>query len=205
MVAHQDMSLGFRGSQINPSLRLVPTTILAQQIPWICAFYCLCLVQEALGERKRKDKVSTLDLVSVLEQTVPGMGLLFPQRQNPVQVGDRQCIDPGGISIGSFPSLMARSSLVENSLPRPSSSSKMGFSGSLPLFPNLGALQDDGIHGMDATSIAFSCAAHWDRSKGFSEVEEWKCSCSCGVEMGDHPGVGGMLSGGITIRIHEPC
>lgn len=72
VVAHQDMSLGFRGSQINPSLRLVPTTFLSQQIPWICAFYCLRLVQEALGERKRKDKVSALDLVPILDRLCQG-------------------------------------------------------------------------------------------------------------------------------------
>lgn len=187
VVAHQDKSLGFRGSQINPSLRLVPTTFLSQQIPWICAFYCLCLVQEALGERKRKDKVSALDLVPVLGQTVPGMSLLFPERQNPVQVGDRQSFNPGGISIISFPNLMARRSLVENSLPQTNPSSRIRFSGSVPLFPNLRALQDDGIHRMDVTSIAFSCATHWNRSKGFSEVEEWKCPRSHGVAVWDTP------------------
>lgn len=94
-----------------------------------------------------KDKVSALYLVSILGQTVPGMRLLFPQRQNPVQVGDRQCLDPGGISIGSFPNLITRRSLVVNSLPQPNSSSKMGFSGSVPLFPNLGALQGDPQNG----------------------------------------------------------
>lgn len=104
--------------------------------------------------------MSALDLVLILGWAVPGISLLFPQRQNPIQVGDRQCLDLSGISIGSFPNQMARRSLMENSLPQPNSSSRMGFSGSVPLFPNLGALQDDRIHGMDATSIAFFCAAH---------------------------------------------
>lgn len=157
MVTHQDMSFGFRGSQINPSLRLVPATFLLQQIPWICAVYCLCLVQEALGKRKRKDKVSALYLVSILGQMVPGMRLLFPQRQNPVQVGDRQCLDPSGISIGSFPNLMARRGLVVNSLPQPNSSSRMGFSGSVPLFPNLGALQGDPQNGCNQHCFFLSC------------------------------------------------
>lgn len=138
--------------------------------------------------------MSALDLVPILGQTVPGMSLLFPQRQNPFQAGDRQCLDPGGISISSFPNLMARRSLVENSLPQPNSSSRMGVSGSVPLFPNLQALQDDGIHGMDATGIALSCAAHRDRRKGFLEVEGRECPCACGVAVWDHPSGQGAVS-----------
>lgn len=150
--------------------------------------------------------MSALDLVPILGQTVPGMSLLFPQRQNPFQAGDRQCLDPGGISISSFPNLMARRSLVENSLPQPNSSSRMGVSGSVPLFPNLQALQDDGIHGMDATGIALSCAAHRTGGKDFWRwrggnvpvLVGWQCGItSQGRELYPnprHPGVGGITA-----------
>lgn len=138
---------------------------------------------------------------------------LLPIEVKPCQ-GWRQAVLRPWWNFGSFPNMMARRSLVENSLPKPNSSSRMGFSGSVPLFPNLRALQDDGIHGMDATSIAFFCAAHWDGNKGFSEVEEQKCPRSqCGITPQGrglypnprHPGVGGMLSDGIITGIHEPC
>lgn len=49
-------------------------------LPLVCAFYCLSLVQTALGEGERRGKVAAEASVPVLGQTEPELRLLFPYR-----------------------------------------------------------------------------------------------------------------------------
>lgn len=87
MVSHQDVLLRFELLPNSPfpaaaPRRTDPITFLSHRVfLGLCFFfYCLSLVQTALGEGKRKDKVAARASVPVSGQAEPELGLLFPYR-----------------------------------------------------------------------------------------------------------------------------